>query len=300
MASKLSEKYIAGFLDADGSIGLTFPKNCSRPQLSVSFSQKTSQDKVLYLIQEVSGGTISERMVNGVSYSKLQLYGTNAKGLLNRIKKHLVVKRHYAHVCLDLANRPVEDPEVAKAYLKAHRRVKSMPLPNFPPRKWLAGYFDGDGCVSVTRIYGPTGRADLVVHVAASDYDTEGIEILQKAYGGRIHEMCDGRVRQWVLSLSASKATEFFGYFAKHLVTKGEQADFVLGCAAMGHFRDGSNIKAALKSLKAHDHRLSEPTEPAIKYLAKVRDLEKAERTKESYLPKHRRSDATVETSASL
>lgn len=273
MASRLSEKYIAGFFDADGTVGLTFRKDCKRPQLSVSFSQKTSQDAVLYMIQEVAGGSVRQNITNGVSYSMLQIYGSTAIAFLNRIKNHLVIKRHYANVCLDMANKPVTDVEAAKQYLKQQRRVRSLPLPNFPPRKWLAGYFDGDGCLSVQSLSKP-GAATLVAVIAASDYDLEGIEIIHKNFGGNIFDVRDGSVKQWRLAMAPSKAKQFLSYFAKHLVTKRDQAEFILGCAEMNHFRDGRNIKAALKALKAHDHRLSEQSVDITKYLDTVQDLE--------------------------
>lgn len=272
MASKLSEKYIAGFFDADGTVGLTFKKDCSKPQIAVGFSQKTSQDKVLHMIQEEHGGNVRINTIGGNDYSMLQIYGSTAVSFLNRIKNHLVIKRHYVNVCLDMVGKSFPDHDAAKKYLKQQRRVKSLPLPNFPPRKWLAGYFDGDGCLSVQQLSG-AGTATMVAVIAASDYDTEGIEIISKVYGGFIHDVKGGEVKSWRLSMPASKATEFLGYFAKHLVIKREQAEFVLGCAAMGHFRDGRNIKAALKALKAHDHRLSEQSVDITNYLKTVQDL---------------------------
>lgn len=294
---KLSDKYVAGFFDSDGSVNMTWAKDCKRPQPCVSFSQKTSQDRVLHEIQREHGGSIRSYIINGSSYSKLTLYGQTAINALNRIKKHLVIKRHYAHVCIDMANKPVDDVDAAKRHLKEQRRVRSVPLPNFPPRKWLAGYFDGDGCLSVTSL-SPGGNACAVAHIASSDFDTEGIETIYKVFGGRIHGMSSKPVKQWVLSLNPSNTAKFLGYFAKHLITKREQAELLLGCAAMGHFRDGRNIKAALKSLKAHDHRLSEPTVPAAAYLKDIRDIPAHERPKESYLPKHKRADAIVGTLA--
>lgn len=276
--ARLSEKYIAGFLDSDGAIE-TDVRSGRNLGLALTFSQKTSQDKVLYMIQNALGGNIYERTVNGISYSKFQLYGRKAEMVLNRIANHLVIKRHYAHVCLELAGKRVEDAKAMRAFLKEQRRVKSLPLPNFPTRKWLAGYFDGDGCLSVSQVAAPSGAAYVVAHIACANYDTAGIELLQKVFGGRIHDMRNGFCKQWILSISPSKANEFLGHFTKYLVTKKEQAEFVLGCAAMKHFRDGSNIKAALKQLKAHEHRLNENGFDVSVLLRQVKDLPKYQRT---------------------
>lgn len=253
--STLSDKYIAGFLDADGSIGLQYHREGNKPSMVINFSQKTSQDKVISLIHEKCGGSISYRIIKDVSYTILSISSSNATKLLNRIKKFLVIKRHYAECCLRIVNSKVYNIEESKKYLKEQRKELSLPVPKFPPRQWLAGYFDGDGCLS-TGFINKYGHARLVAVIASSNFDTEGIETICKNFGGTIFPYRD-TVKQWRLDLVPSKAIKFLGYFAKHLIAKKEQADFILGCAAMGHYRDGNAIKAALKQLKTHQHRLN-------------------------------------------
>jgi len=283
----LSDKYIAGFFDADGSVSVVFVADCKTPQLRLNFSQATLQDEVLHRIHEERGGCISYRMIKGVSYTILSYSGNKqATMFLNRIAKFLVIKRHYVAVCLDICERQLPRTEIerVKEYLKIQRRQKSVPLPKHPSRKWMAGYIDGDGCISVQAVHKVSGVASIVLHIAAAEFDTEGIEIIQKQFGGCIHDMCGGRVRQYKLSVSASKAIEVFDEIASSMVVKQDQAKFILKCAAMGHFRDGNNIKAALKHLKAHPHRLSEP-KPNVSELP-VRDLPKYVKPRESYLPR--------------
>lgn len=272
---KLSDKYVAGFFDADGTVGVVYQADCRTPQLRVAFSQKTSQDEVLALIREEYAGCLSYDIVNGVSYTKLSYSGNRqCSQLLNRIKPHCVLKRQYIEVCLDVCARQLEKDEIerVKAYLKIQRKQRCLPIPKHPTRKWLAGYLDGDGCLNVTTIgrY-ETGKA--ILHIAASDFDTEGIELIQKQFGGAIHDMCEGRVKQLVVQLPASKAIELLTPIVPHMIVKKTQAELLLGCAAMGHYRDGRNIKAAMKHLKAHPHRLSEPKPNVAALLRDVRNL---------------------------
>jgi hypothetical protein len=63
------------------------------------------------------------------------------------------------------------------------------------------------------------------------------------------------------------------------MVVKRDQAQFLLGCAKMGHLRDGENIKAALKHLKARPHRLNEQGADIGHLLQKVQDLPRKKRT---------------------
>lgn len=259
---KLSSKYIAGFIDADGCIGVQWKKGTYKPLLQVSAAQATLQDEVLHLIQMEHGGRMRVKRIKDKDYSELFLTGSTAEKLLNRIKNELVIKRHYAHAVLSVIEKrvPPDDLLATKRWLKEQRRVKSLPIPNFPPRKWLAGYFDGDG--SIWTIY--RKRSDYVqvaAGISCSSYDTEGIETIHKAFGGVIkpHTQCNNGVQQWIVSLSPSKAISFLEYFAKHSVVKRSQTDFILACARMGNFRDGTTIHETMKKLKAHPHRLSEP-----------------------------------------
>lgn len=261
----LSEKYIAGFLDADGNIGVmwrsldrkdTHPET-KRAYLRLSFTQKTCQDEVLYKIREAIGGELYFMDRHG-GMTDLKIHGRKAVAVLQRIRKHLVLKRHYANVCLDVAGKAHNRKEVTQ-YLKEQRRVKSLPLPNFPTRRWLAGYFDGDGSFQC-RLPKNRTSAQIALQVAASAYDSEGLEIMHKAFGGSVHKIT-GRehLLNWIITLPPSKAIKVIGYFAKHLIIKKEQAYLILSCAKMGHYRDGKRIKATLKQLKTHPHRLSEP-----------------------------------------
>lgn len=276
--AELSEKYIAGFLDADGSIQVAWRHNTdenkrkgvARGYLSLEFTQMTRNDEVLQRIKNAIGGCI---VVNTERESStLKLLGSEAVKVLSRLEKYLVVKRHYARVVLELVGKDLPLDQ-AKAFLKAQRKVKGT-LPNYPSRKWLAGYFDGDGSFQVRIGKGRTA-AQPVASVTASAYDAEGVELLAKCFGGSLAVKNNGGddLTCWTLTMPPSKVKQFVGYFAAELIAKQDQARFLLGCAEMGHFRDGESIKSALKQLKAQPHRLSEPKVDVPAMLAKVQDL---------------------------
>lgn len=264
----ISEKYIAGFLDSDGCVSLDWYKG--RPSLIVSFSQKTSQDEVLYLIQQRLGvGFIRYNIIKGTSYSFYCIKAKKAEMVLSRIKKYLVIKRHYAEACLFLINqrRRFEDWNDRKEWLKAQRKVLSMPLPNYPSRKWMAGYIDGDGCFSVSagnKIRNKNGKgfyerltALIEFSITSSLYDIEGITIIQNAFGGKISNQGQD-CKRLRLSLNPTKAIQIHKHCGKYLIVKKDQFDYILGCAKIGHYRNGKDIKAEVKQLKARDHRLNE------------------------------------------
>lgn len=275
---KVSEKYLAGFLDADGSIGLDLQPT-GRTYLRLTFSQKQSQDAVIHMIQRDYGGATIDRQVGDGKYTDLVISGKQAAMILERIRNHLVVKREYAQWCLDRMGLHVDPAEFRAARQAARRAERVIAPPNYPSRKWMAGYFDGDGCLSLT-VYKPSGNATIVATIAAAAYDVRGIELIFKAFGGGIYDMCDGRVKQWRVAPDAAKVKQMLGHFAMHSIVKRDQAELLLKCAAMGHFRDGNNIKAAMKHLKSHPHRLSDPAPDLSVLMRTIRDL-----------PAHKRSD---------
>lgn len=270
----LSEKYLAGFLDADGCIYIQWLKEGWKPQLRINFTQKKEQDKVIEMIHEEYGGYLKNTTVKGIDYTGLDFCGKTADMLLSRIKKHLVVKRRYADICLGFSREKAFNIPELKKRLKDERKIQSLPLPNFPSRKWLAGYLDGDGCIS-TQGFSKMGTPKLVLHIACSNYDSEGIELIHKAFGGGINDMCEKRCKQLRITLHPSKAKEIFGPIVKYMVTKQTQAQFILGCAEMGHYRDGESIKSALKQLKASPHRLNEPEADVKALMASIKDIQR-------------------------
>lgn len=280
----LSEKYIAGFLDSDGSIQCYYRKPTRtetnkdhvRLYIGLEFTQLTRRDDVLKRIQEAIGGSIyfNEKRNSTV----LKLFGKEAEMVLNRIRKYLVIKRHYATIALSMARKVGSRKEIS-SMLKIERKKKSMPLPNFPSRKWLAGYFDGDGSISA-RMGKGRASAQPTVEIVSSDFDAEGIELIYKVFGGSINKVDTKRrhLSKWVLTLPPSKAKQFFSYFAKYLVIKKDQADFILGCAEMGHYRDGKSINTAMKQLKSQPHRLNESGSVKV-LLSTVKNISNAQIT---------------------
>lgn len=270
----LSDKYVAGFLDADGSIQVKLKGEAQKPLLSVSFSQREDQDGVIHQIQEQFGGRIRTKAVKGGRYTELVVNGKAARRLLDRVAKHLVVKRYYAQWCRDACEQPTGDRKAFRKRRDEARRQSSLPLPNFPPRKWLAGYLDGDGCFYAKRQGNGSRKAvQLALSVASSPYDNEGLRIIQQAFGGRIkvHEHSNWK-NELILELPPSKAEKVLGYCSDSMVVKRDQAKFILGCARMGHYRDGDAIHAGLKHLKTRPHRLSDPDADLSELLERVQD----------------------------
>lgn len=262
----ISDKYIAGFLDSDGSIqvlwrplgGTDTTPDVRRGYLSLEWSQRQDRDEVLRRIQAFAGGSLTTRDLKGTSYTTLKISGPKAEMLLTRIKKHLVIRRHHAECVLGILKQPVEYP-AAKQELKVQRLMKVDPKLNYPTRKWLAGYFDGDGCIELrlTR----SRSVQVAASITCMECDSFGIEAIAKNFGGSIQRFVSGNgtpLARWTMTMPPSKVEHFFGYFGKHSIVKRRQIDYLLACARVGHFREGERIRAEMSKLKSQPHRLTE------------------------------------------
>lgn len=261
----LSEKYLAGFLDADGTFGIKFiKKNTGHfPVFYLDLCQEAKKDKVIHLLKESFGGTVHE-VGDKSRMSRLSLPSKQARMLLFRIKKYLVIKRQYADYILDYFQSlkgPYTDMETREheKHIKLMRKEKVALLQNHPTRKWLAGYVDGDGCVAYS-YRKVSGLVYISMRITAEPAYRAGLDLLKKAFGGNIYgeKHIEGTYPVWVLPLPPSKAKQFFGYFAKHSIVKRDQMYFILGCAEGGNFRDGKAISNTIKQLKAQEQRLND------------------------------------------
>jgi hypothetical protein len=275
----LTEKYLAGLIDADGSFGVRYFRRSQgdfRPAMFLQVSQKATKNRILYLLQESFGGAVhtvdTTTGFGGSATSVWSVPHTEAMKLLYRLDKYMVVKRGRAPLMIDYIHnnrRVTEDRlEAHRAQLDVLRRF-SHKLPNYPSRKWMAGYFDGDGCFA-SRIDKKSGYTYLSLRVTAHKDDANGVLLLHKAFGGLINYSKGENLPCWVLHLPPSKALQVVGHFANNAVIKRAEAFFVRGCAKGGNYRDGSAIHEALRHLKAQEQRLNDRDVDAAQYLSKV------------------------------
>jgi len=266
----MNEKYLAGFIDADGHLSVRARKG-ARPDLEFSVAQRADYRDILEYAQQQFGGVIREKFEG--RHLELQMRCGPARKAMERLKKYMVLKRHHAEQMLDLVDtsgilRTDEEVRAVRDRVKEIRRQGVDTLPNFPARKWLAGYVDGDGSFAV-KLCKKTGYAYPKLSILAAPNYTAGIRLIEKCFGGKIWQ--HGENFQYTLQLSQpSKAAELLGYFAKHLHVKKGQAYFLSGCAKGGNFRDGETIREAVKALNAQQHRLSDPTSHAAELIKTV------------------------------
>lgn len=283
---RITEKYLAGFIDGDGSIFLRFiqPSKDQRyyAKLMIEGSQRREKDKVLYLIQQTFGGRLREKIVDERPYTVWELSDKQAVMVLYRIVKYLIIRKECAKACLAYLEARkklpygergfVEDDVQVQRDLTSQFRFIRSPMPNYPPRQWLAGFFDSDGSIRIGLSVGQGWtRASFNICIGDDDRMDVGLKLLQKAYGGSIGRQQSGEHSiVWQPSTQPSFLKKFFWHFAKHSIVKRAEIYFVLGCCDGGNFRDGAAISAAFQEIRAKEHRLNNPEVDVSPWLRKL------------------------------
>lgn len=216
-------KYFAGFIDADGSLQAHVQKvkNSGGFYIHpvVSLSQKKFRAQNLEEIASFYEVSVCEESRNPDTV-EVRISGDKGRRLLEQIKKHLVIKDELAEYLLNLERKVYTQEEVdtIRQIIKSLRK-KNISHKNFPSRKWMAGYIDGDGCVQAY-IY-RTGSIKAHLTITSWNEAQAGLELVKKVFGGCIIQQ--GNASRLQISFSPSKVRELYDYFGKHLRIKKDQ-----------------------------------------------------------------------------
>lgn len=241
-------KYLAGLLDADGSLSLTFKAWDSwyylGLSLSVTAADAVDKDGFVEKLPELTGmGSVYRYGKNAQFASWRVSKRADLEMLLPRLIKHMVIKAKHWQWLLDLWRSRRADSEVSAeerddltAQSKESRKTRVGPLrpKNHPTWAWLAGYLDGDGTYhyrsgTSTDDY---RRWNIAVSAVAHANDASVLEFLQNSYGGviRPHGQSDN-VLVWWRSLGYQNrefALRFLPHLAKHSKLKREKIDAII------------------------------------------------------------------------
>ena len=219
MFSETEKKYLAGLMDADGS--LCYVHNHGYLHLAMSISMSESIDRngeyCNYLGDKVGKLYSRKRDDNwAIQNEWVVRKRTDLEKTLPHITKHMVVKgkkwQHMLEVFRNHKARKITDEEFLKLRETANALRGSIKKKNHPTWAWTAGYIDGDGWY-LKRVR--PRQIEQHVGVVSHPDHPEGVELLHKAFGG-VLKMDRGHLR-WIKNLGP-RDRQFTISFLKKMV----------------------------------------------------------------------------------
>lgn len=230
-------KYVAGFVDADGTIAFHFNKTVDgffRIGLQFGITQIDNRGRGFKLLQFLRDsydvGSIADVKDKNQKYWKVA--GKNdLEKFLPHIIKHMVIKgKHFQRMLekrreLSGVNLTQEQVDELRKFAKESRadtgstRYKKNASP-----AWLAGYIDGDGYLRHSE-----REHWLKIHVQKSDVCS--VELIQRTYGGKIYDTAKENIKEFRLNFGASFygiATKVLKAIVPHLRLKRHDAEMIL------------------------------------------------------------------------
>jgi len=226
-------KYLAGLLDADGSLSFKFnPINGGyRVGLEMNLTAAESVDrdgKFVKSLPNITGfGSVTTRQrENWSPVNEWRIYSArDFNMLLPRVVKHMVIKgKHWENLYKyysSLKGEVLSEMDVVrlKEISKNSRKFSGPIKPkNHPTWAWIAGYIDGDGSLSFKDH--PSGHGKkLQVSVISHKDDSIGLSLLYKAFGGYLYNRGHDNCSEWKHNLGVrdkSFAIKFLTKLVNH------------------------------------------------------------------------------------
>jgi hypothetical protein len=233
-------KYLAGLIDADGSLFFNFVKykdDIWNVRLQLVLQQSLSIDKDGRFLKSLHN---KMGMLQQISLSKDNPNWSDAQRwtvasssdlsmLIPRLVKHMVIKgKHFVRMYekfLNIYGKSVStsEKEDLESFAKESRKdVGPVKPKNHPTWAWVAGYLDGDGCYYMrTRKKNWGVQKELLVRVVAHDDDKVSLELLHKAFGGRLRKETNENTHSWTRNLGFGD-TQFALHFLRKMVNHSQ------------------------------------------------------------------------------
>jgi len=256
LAARINEsliKYLAGLLDADGSLSFSFRRVRDQHTndryfigLMLRLASSDAIDKggfIRSLPTLCEMGTVCNRSESSTCFDWSVADRSHLEMLLPRLVKHMVIKAKHWQWMLDTwrmarANSKTCSPEerdrlTLAAKESRRRNVGPLKPKNHPTWAWLAGYLDGDGYYSYRhRVQNGYENWNIYVSACAHVNDIVVLEFLQRAFGGAIVPQGQSdNVKLWKRQLGYSNrsfALPFLAKLSRHSRLKRQKIDAMI------------------------------------------------------------------------
>lgn len=209
-------KYLAGLLDADGTLNYKISHGCLYLRMSISASESIDKNHYIPSLANKFGIVYKrEFSKEKPTWSDAYVWEVSRENDLNillpRITKHMVIKgkiwREMYDTWLASKGKKINDIPVIKS---EYGPIKPKKHPTWA---WVAGYLDGDGCYFLSKKF---RRVTVQCHIK----ERQGVDLLYKAFGGYFTKRSNQpHLITWVRNLGSkdrSFALDFLAKMARH------------------------------------------------------------------------------------
>ncbi len=219
MFSETEKKYLAGLLDADGSLSYAFNNGYLSLVMHLSMSESIDREGkyAKYLGSKVGKLLTRKRDDNwAVQNEWVVRKRSDLEHLLPHITKHMVVKgkkwQHMLETFRAYKARPITKEDMFSLRQVADALRGPLRAKKHPTWAWTAGYIDGDGWYLCRQ---RKTQIERHVGVVSHGEHLEGLELLHKAFGGVLKE--DRGHYRWIKNLGP-RDKQFAISFLKKMV----------------------------------------------------------------------------------
>lgn len=230
-------KYLAGFVEGDGHVGIS-PIKSSRDGYCVyshvNLSQRTDRSGALKEVAEFYGVAITKHSTEDVFMVKLT--GKKSVNFLQHLMPHTVFKTDDMRLSIDVNSLYVTKDELKslRQLFKNLRNEDKDIAKSQLSRRWLAGYFDADG--SIGAYIRTSGKGfDTRMSIASYINDSAILYKVKELFGGWITRAGKNGLI-WTVNLNIGNVQRTLGYFSKHLRIKKPQAILVMDFVGKGKY----------------------------------------------------------------
>lgn len=213
-------KYLAGLLDADGSLSLTHNGEYIGLCLNLELAESCDRDGQYIKSLGARCGSLSSRK-REINWARTHTWKVSKRSdlemLLPRIIKHMVIKgKHWNHLlllCREYKGQRVTDiqyQDLKQCSIESRRIAGPLHEKIHPTWAWVTGYLEGDGWFMLRK---RPKQTEIQVGAVCQMSDVVSMNLLQKAFGGIVKE--DRGHMRWIKNLGPKDAA-----FAIHFCRK--------------------------------------------------------------------------------
>jgi len=154
------QKYVAGFLDGDGTVQAHMVKNAKGAAVHGSFAQACeSRQPIIFdlILKHYEGSVYFEARPGPNKRNRwtLSISGAYAYSMFKDLVHHSVLKYGQIQLALQLLERKCDDRKAVCEQIKNMHALESYKQVKIDKNRinpsWTAGFFDAEGCVCVTK-----------------------------------------------------------------------------------------------------------------------------------------------------